>query len=160
MAGACGSADGRGGQARGLTTAASLLATAAVGVACGLHLYLLASCAALLFLFTLWPLGRLAPHLTGRRSPDEVAEAWRRDPVVRLRACLTTAGAWDKAAEDALLRECNEQVQAAAQAYLDTPAPLPEQMFDHLYAAPPPAHAAQYAALLEHAKTHGTDHAR
>lgn len=65
---------GRGGQARGLTTAASLLATAAVGIACGLHLYLLASCATLLFLFTLWPLGRLAPHLTGRRSPDEVGE--------------------------------------------------------------------------------------
>jgi hypothetical protein len=51
-------------------------------------------------------------------------------------------------------------VQAAAQAYLDTPAPPPEQMFDHLYAAPPPAHTAQYAALLERAKAHGTDHAR
>ena len=43
-------------------------------MACGLHLYLLASCATLLFVFTLWPLGRYAPHLTGRRSPDEVAE--------------------------------------------------------------------------------------
>lgn len=51
--------DRRGQGTRGLTTAAGLLATAAVGVACGLHLYVLASGATLLFLFTLGWLGRL-----------------------------------------------------------------------------------------------------
>nr|WP_029483655.1 MgtC/SapB family protein [Deinococcus marmoris] len=43
----------RGRKAKGLTTAAGLLATAGVGVACGLHLYVLATGATLLFLFTL-----------------------------------------------------------------------------------------------------------
>ncbi|GGK33973.1 magnesium transporter [Deinococcus malanensis] len=51
--------DRRGGGTQGLTTAAGLLATASVGVACGLHLYVLATGATLLFLFTLAPLSRL-----------------------------------------------------------------------------------------------------
>jgi pyruvate dehydrogenase E1 component alpha subunit len=57
-------------------------------------------------------------------------------------------GAWDKAHEDLLLRECNEQVQAAAQAYIDTPHPAPDQMFDHLYARLPAAMEKQRAAAL------------
>jgi pyruvate dehydrogenase E1 component alpha subunit len=96
---------------------------------------------------------RLSDHTTADdatryRSPDEVAEAWKRDPIVRLRAYLAAAGAWSKAAEDALLKECNEQVQAAAQAYLDTPPPPPAQMFDHLYAQLPAALQKQRAAAL------------
>jgi len=94
---------------------------------------------------------RLSDHTTADdatryRSPDEVAEAWKRDPLVRLRSYLAAAGAWDKAAEDALLREVNEQVQAAAQAYLDTPPPAPAQMFEHLYATLPAALQKQRAA--------------
>jgi pyruvate dehydrogenase E1 component alpha subunit len=96
---------------------------------------------------------RLSDHTTADdasryRSPDEVAEAWKLDPIVRLRAYLIAAGAWDKAREDALLKECNEQVQAAAQAYLDTPPPTVEQMFDHLYATLPAALQKQRAAAL------------
>jgi pyruvate dehydrogenase E1 component alpha subunit len=96
---------------------------------------------------------RLSDHTTADdatryRSPDEVAEAWKRDPIVRLRAYLATNRAWDKAAEDALLKECNEQVQAAAQAYLDTPPPTAAQMFDHLYATLPASLQKQRAAAL------------
>ncbi len=96
---------------------------------------------------------RLSDHTTADdatryRSPDEVAEAWKRDPIARLRTYLAVAGAWNKAAEDALLKDCNEQVQAAAQAYLDTPPPPPAQMFDHLYAQLPAALARQRAAAL------------
>src|SRR5688572_20597316 len=96
---------------------------------------------------------RLSDHTTADdasryRSPDELAEAWKREPVLRLRTYLTDQGAWDKAKEDALLKECNEQVQSAAQAYLDTPPPTPEQMFDHLYATLPAALAKQRAAAL------------
>jgi pyruvate dehydrogenase E1 component alpha subunit len=96
---------------------------------------------------------RLSDHTTADdatryRSPDEVAEAWKHDPIVRLRAYLAAAGAWNKAAEDALLKDCNEQVQAAAQAYLDTPPPPPAQMFDHLYAQLPAALARQRAGAL------------
>ena len=96
---------------------------------------------------------RLSDHTTADdatryRSPDEVAEAWKRDPIVRLRAYLATNGAWDKAAEDALLRDVNEQVQSAAQAYLDTPPPTAAQMFDHLYATLPTSLQKQRAAAL------------
>jgi len=96
---------------------------------------------------------RLSDHTTADdatryRSPDELATAWKFEPILRLRTYLAENGAWDKAQEDALLKECNEQVQAAAQAYLDTPPPTAEQMFDHLYAALPAALARQRAAAL------------
>jgi len=96
---------------------------------------------------------RLSDHTTADdasryRGPDELAAAWKLEPILRLRAHLTENGAWDKAREDALLKECNDLVQAAAQAYLDTPPPGPEQLFDHLYAQLPAAITRQRAALL------------
>ena len=96
---------------------------------------------------------RLSDHTTADdatryRSPDEVAEAWKLEPIVRLRHYLMECGVWDKAREDRLLKEANEQVQAAAQAYLDTPPPGAGQMFDHLYATLPAALARQRAAAL------------
>ncbi len=67
--------DRRGEGIRGLTTAAGLLATASVGVACGLHLYVLATGATLLFLFTLSGLGRLVggvkPPAGGDGEPNK-----------------------------------------------------------------------------------------
>ncbi|MGH8640212.1 MAG: pyruvate dehydrogenase (acetyl-transferring) E1 component subunit alpha [Burkholderiales bacterium] len=96
---------------------------------------------------------RLSDHTTADdasryRSPDELAEAWKLEPILRLRGYLMANGAWDKAREDALLKECNEKVQAAAQAYIDTPPPTAEQMFDHLYAKLPAALQKQRAAAL------------
>jgi len=96
---------------------------------------------------------RLSDHTTADdasryRSPDELAAAWKLEPMLRLRTYLANAGAWDKSKEDQLLRECNEQVQAAAQAYLDTPPPVPAEMFDHLYAKLPAALEKQRAAAL------------
>ncbi len=106
---------------------------------------------------------RLADHTTADdasryRPPEEVAAAWKHEPILRLRNYLSDAKVWDKAREEELLRRCNAEVQAAAQAYLDTPPPPPEQMFDQLYAVPPAAYAAQRAALLENAKSNGADH--
>jgi pyruvate dehydrogenase E1 component alpha subunit len=96
---------------------------------------------------------RLSDHTTADdasryRNPDELAEAWKREPILRLRTYLTNAGVWDKAREDALLRECNDQVQAAAQTYLDRPPPTVGQMFDHLYARPPAALQKQRAQAV------------
>ena len=87
---------------------------------------------------------RLNDHTTADdasryRSPDELAEAWKVEPLLRLRIYLMASGAWDKAREDALLKECNDQVQAAAQAYLDTPPLGREAMFEHVYATLPAA---------------------
>ena len=107
---------------------------------------------------------RLADHTTADdasryRAPEEVAAAWQREPILRLRHYLSNAGIWQKSDEDQLLQRCNAEVQAAAQAYLDTAAPPAAQMFDQLYATLPPAYAAQTAALLQRAEDHGTDHA-
>lgn len=103
---------------------------------------------------------RLSDHTTADdasryRSPDEVAAAWKREPVLRLRNHLIDCGVWSKEKEEGLLRECNEEVQAAAQAYLDTPAPGVEQIFDHLYAKLPAALEKQRDEVLGH----GADHA-
>ncbi len=58
-------------RARGLTTAASLLASASVGVACGLHLYVLATAVTLLFWIILSPLSRLTDRLSVGPSEEE-----------------------------------------------------------------------------------------
>lgn len=96
---------------------------------------------------------RLGDHTTADdasryRVPDEVAEAWKLEPLHRLRAWLVSCGAWDREREDALLKECNDRVQAAAQAYLDMPPIGPEAMFDRLYAKLPAAIRKQRDALL------------
>ncbi|GAA0504742.1 MgtC/SapB family protein [Deinococcus depolymerans] len=55
---------------RGLTTAASLLSTAGVGVACGLELFVLAGGATLLFLFILRPLHAVERRWLARVRDD------------------------------------------------------------------------------------------
>ena len=91
---------------------------------------------------------RLADHTTADdasryRDADEVAAAWQREPIGRLRNYLLGIEAWRKSDEEALLKDCAEQVQAATDAYLAHPAPTPAQMFDHLYASLPAALAVQ-----------------
>ncbi|CAM3368275.1 Putative Mg2+ transporter-C (MgtC) family protein [Deinococcus saxicola] len=61
----------RGQKAKGLTTAAGMLATAGVGVACGLHLYVLATGATLLFLFTLGIVRKLAQGEDDSAAEDQ-----------------------------------------------------------------------------------------
>ncbi|WP_245588518.1 MgtC/SapB family protein [Deinococcus pimensis] len=57
-------------QRRGLTTAASMLATAAVGVACGLTHYVLAAGATAIFLVVLRVLGRLKAEVLADDEED------------------------------------------------------------------------------------------
>ncbi len=104
---------------------------------------------------------RLSDHTTADDAsrycpPEEVAEAWKREPILRLRNYLSQCRAWSKEQEEELLKHCSEQVQAAAQAYLDTPPPPVDQMFDHLYATLPVAYAAQRAAMLAAVETEST----
>ncbi len=56
------------GRPRGVTTAAGLLVTAGVGVACGLHLYVFALAMTLLLLVTLNLLGRLSRQLSAEHD--------------------------------------------------------------------------------------------
>ncbi|WP_019010018.1 MgtC/SapB family protein [Deinococcus aquatilis] len=67
--------DRHGEGAKGLTTAAGLLATAGVGVACGLHLYVLATGATLLFLLTLGVLWRVSEWENKRNHKGEQDES-------------------------------------------------------------------------------------
>ena len=95
---------------------------------------------------------RLSDHTTADdasryRSADEVADAWKREPILRVRTYLTVSGAWDKAREDALTKECSEKVQAAVQEYAATPLPAPGAMFEHLYENFPPALESQRAEV-------------
>ena len=93
---------------------------------------------------------RLSDHTTADdasryRSADEVADAWKREPVLRVRTWLMAQGAWDKAREEALQKDCNERVQAAVREYIETPLPQPSAMFEHLYAGFPAALETQRA---------------
>jgi putative Mg2+ transporter-C (MgtC) family protein len=55
---------------RGLTTAASLWATAAVGMAAGAGEYVIATVAAAVILVSLWPINALAERLHGTAQPE------------------------------------------------------------------------------------------
>jgi 2-oxoisovalerate dehydrogenase E1 component alpha subunit len=95
---------------------------------------------------------RLSDHTTADdasryRSADEVADAWKREPLMRVRTYLVAKGAWDKAREEVLQKECNQRVQTAVKAYTDTPMPEPRAMFEHLYASFPPGLESQRAEL-------------
>jgi pyruvate dehydrogenase E1 component alpha subunit len=85
---------------------------------------------------------RLGDHTTSDdatryRSRDEVEQAWRREPVARLRAFLSARGWWSDSAEEELKRECVEEIDAAVKQYLGTPKQSTDSMFDYLYAELP-----------------------
>lgn len=95
---------------------------------------------------------RLSDHTTADdasryRSADEVADAWKREPVLRLRNYLIARGAWDKARDETLMKEAIARVQAAVQEYANTPPPEPAAMFEHLYATLPAVLEVQRAEL-------------
>ena len=96
---------------------------------------------------------RLSDHTTADdatryRSAEEVAAQWKAEPILRLRNFLASRGAWSPDKEHALVREVSLKVQEAVDAYLRTPPPGPEQMFDHLYARLPRQYEAQRAAAV------------
>ncbi|GAB4474204.1 MAG: pyruvate dehydrogenase (acetyl-transferring) E1 component subunit alpha [Burkholderiaceae bacterium] len=105
---------------------------------------------------------RLSDHTTADdasryRSAEELAEMWKREPIVRLRDWLIAQGVWDRAQEEKLHAEVGQRVQRAVQAYLDTPPPDARQIFAHVYAELPRAYAWQLAAIEA---GDGGDHAR
>ncbi|NNE51732.1 MAG: pyruvate dehydrogenase (acetyl-transferring) E1 component subunit alpha [Sulfitobacter sp.] len=91
---------------------------------------------------------RLGDHTTADdasryRDEEEVSPHWKEEPLIRLRAHLVEAHGWGKKDEEALLRACAEEVDAAAETYLATEPEPARAMFDHLYADLPPDIAAQ-----------------
>jgi len=87
---------------------------------------------------------RLGDHTTADdasryRDDASVKEAWRNEPVKRLRDYLASLGAWDAAHEEALIKDCQQAVGAAVEAYLAVPHPDASAMFDCLYETLPDA---------------------
>lgn len=85
---------------------------------------------------------RLGDHTTaddaGRyRDDSEVSAQWKAEPIARLRTHLAQAHGWDKDAEEALLRDCRDAVEAAAARYLATEPQPRRAIAAHLLAEMP-----------------------
>lgn len=105
---------------------------------------------------------RLADHTTSDdasryREDAEVSQWWQQDPLARLRVYLTHQYGWDKPAELRVLEECNQQIDTAAERYLNTPPQAPQSMFEHLYAELPEDLLHQSAHMLRYASGDVTD---
>lgn len=101
---------------------------------------------------------RLGDHTTSDdasryRNDSDVSPHWHAEPVRRLQQYLTTAGLWSKHDEDALLKQLTAEIDAAADAYLATPAPDPSAIFDYTYATLPADLLSQKQATLASAPT-------
>lgn len=97
---------------------------------------------------------RLGDHTTadnaGRyRSDEEVQAQWQAEPIARFRNYLVEIGAWDKTQEEALLGQSQQQMDEAAEAYLNMEPRSPASMFDHLYETLPPVLERQRDELTE-----------
>ena len=93
---------------------------------------------------------RLSDHTTADdatryRSAEELAAAWKVEPLIRTRKFLEARGLWDEAHETALRAGCAAQVDAAVRGYQGRVPATTDAMFDHLFANPPAALAEQMA---------------
>ncbi len=96
---------------------------------------------------------RLSDHTTADdatryRPREELADAWEREPVKRLRDYLHSRGAWDEQRETDWIAQCQQQIERAVEHYLATPPAGPEALFQHLFAELPAQLEAQREALL------------
>ncbi len=97
---------------------------------------------------------RLTDHTTADdarryRGEEEVENAWRMEPIKRLRTYLKDQGVWDDKKELELLEQAGKEVAAAVEEYLATGDPGIESMFDYLYENMPAELEAQRARALE-----------
>jgi len=96
---------------------------------------------------------RLGDHTTSDdasryRKDSDVSPHWQQEPIRRLHQYLVDAGVWSRDRDDQLLKELGAEIDAAAEAYLATPAPDPSVIFDYTYATLPADLLAQKQAAL------------
>lgn len=106
---------------------------------------------------------RLSDHTTADdatryRSNEEVQEAWKVEPLVRVRAYLQSRGLLDEAREQAMKAEYAAEVEAAVKEYLATPKQQVDSMFDYLFANPPRYVDGQKAIAKRYAGTGRPSH--
>ena len=85
---------------------------------------------------------RLSDHTTADdatryRQAAEVVEAWKLEPMIRMKRLLESRGALDEATEQQMRAEYSAEVEAAVQEYMNTAKQPTEAMFDYLFANPP-----------------------
>ncbi|NBA95023.1 pyruvate dehydrogenase (acetyl-transferring) E1 component subunit alpha [Pseudomonas sp. R5(2019)] len=102
---------------------------------------------------------RLGDHTTADdatryRSADEVKQAWQQEPVKRLQAFLVSQGVWDEGREQALVNDCQAQVQQAVERFEAAGLQPAESLLEHVYARWPAALAEQREELLERVARH------
>ena len=107
---------------------------------------------------------RLGDHTTADdatryRSAEEVKRAWLEEPVKRLQAFLATHQVWDESREQALIADCQRQVQTAVDNFEATDTQEVASVVDHVYARWPAALSDQREMLLERvARREAHDH--
>lgn len=106
---------------------------------------------------------RLSDHTTADdasryRPEEEVAEAWKAEPLIRLRKLLVARGALDEHREQAMKAEYQREVDAAVEEYLSTPKQPTDAMFDYLFANPPAHLREQKEIARRYAGTRGPSH--
>jgi pyruvate dehydrogenase E1 component alpha subunit len=82
------------------------------------------------------------------RNLEEVKARWRFCPLRRMRAFLESRAAWSEKRELAMQAEIASLIDSAADRYLATAPPLPDQMFAHTYARLPAGLMAQRVEAL------------
>ena len=85
---------------------------------------------------------RLGDHTTADdasryRDEQDLSEYWKQEPIGRLRKYLIAARAWSKDEEDALQKQCHEQVDHAADDFIREAVQPVSSMFDYLLASMP-----------------------
>ncbi|NNM12801.1 MAG: pyruvate dehydrogenase (acetyl-transferring) E1 component subunit alpha [Gammaproteobacteria bacterium] len=100
---------------------------------------------------------RLSDHTTADdasryRKNDEVENAWKTEPLIRIRNYLMDTGAWNEEKEQALLKECADKVDVAVENYLNLGQPAIADMFDYMFAELPLSLQEQKDIAIEAAK--------
>jgi 2-oxoisovalerate dehydrogenase E1 component alpha subunit len=103
---------------------------------------------------------RLSDHTTADdasryRPAGQLDEAWKKEPLLRIRTFLTKMGAWDDRQENELKTDCARQVEAAVDQYLSAPKPTTDAMFDNLFATPTKNLLEQREMARRYANKHG-----
>lgn len=85
---------------------------------------------------------RLSDHTTADdasryRPTEEVEEAWKYEPLIRMRQYLTSIGVWDEQKEEQMTQACAKQIDEAVEVYLNTPKQSTEAIFDYMFADMP-----------------------
>jgi pyruvate dehydrogenase E1 component alpha subunit len=85
---------------------------------------------------------RLSDHTTADdaaryRDDEEVGAHWEQEPLLRLRNLLVARKAWSKEDEEALIKACAAEVDAAAEAYEATAPQDVSAIFEFTYETPP-----------------------